>query len=278
MKAKWLIEDYDQDDSLRSLKKEIKRQNLDLLTLKRYVYEDNYQKSISFGSDACVIFYGTLALGRKIQRELPWIPGVYCNFKNMCCSTYYSYWAKYLLNSDYIMLPILEIERKKEYIYKTFGIDGRIFIRPNSGSKPFTGKILKREEVEKELNFLDNYAGNDLDQIIAVISSPKNIQKEWRCVVVEKQVVAFSQYMHNGKISIKKDIEPEAYSLSEKIAKEEWQPDRVYTIDVCKCNNKYYLLEVNGFSCSGLYKSNVEKVVKEVSEAAQKEYEEYNCT
>ena len=65
--------------------------------------------------------------------------------------------------------------------------------------------------------------------------------------------------------------------IAQRIAKEEWQPDKAYTLDVCKSNGEYFMLEANSFSCSGLYKCPPEPIVKSVSEAALKEWKEYNA-
>jgi len=274
MEVKWLVENYESDNSLRPLINEIKKQGMRVEVVKYEPWESG--EFNQYSDEDCVVFYGTLNLGRQLQREKRWIPGVYCNRQNLSCITYYSYWAKYLLNENYMMIPILDIKRVKDVVFNTMGIDDCIFIRPNSGSKTFTGRILKKEEVDQELHLLGNYAGKPLDKIIAVISSPKIINKEWRCVVVNKKVIAFSQYMANGELNVKKEIDTDAFCFADRIAKEEWQPDITYTLDICESNKGYYLLEVNSFSCSGLYDCNPEPVVREVSKAALREWVEYN--
>ena len=274
MEAKWLIEDYEHDGSLQPLMDEVISQGMDLKIIKHKAW--GYLEFDQYLNEDCVVFYGTLNTGRQIQRQKGWVPGVYCNFQNFCCSTYYSYWAKYLLNKNYIMLPLLEIKRQENYIFDNFGIDNCIFIRPNSGSKTFPGQILKQEEINKQFDLFEGYAGKSLDQIIAIISSPKVIKKEWRCIVVDKKVIAFSQYIENDELNIKKEINTKAFSLAEKIAKEEWQPDIAYTLDICEFNEECFLLEANSFSCSGLYKSDTVSIVKEVSKVALKEWKEYN--
>ena len=274
MKPKWLIENYEHDSSLQPLIDEIKNQNMEIEVVKYEPWESGTFNQ--FADNDCVIFYGTLNLGRQLQREKPWIPGVYCNFKNLCCHTYYPYWGKYLLNQDYIMLPMLEILRKREYIYNNFGKKEVIFIRPDSGAKPITGQTLKYEELDKEFKLFGDYAGNDLDQIIVIISSPKPIEIEWRFIVANKKVIAGSRYKKNNKLNINNFFSVEAFELADKIAKEQWQPDKIYTLDICQCYGSYYLLEANSFSCSGLYLCSPEAVVKAVSESALKEWKEYN--
>lgn len=285
MKVKWLIEDYEHDSSLQPLMDEVRKQGMELKVIKYEPWESG--EFNQYSNEDCVVFYGTLNLGRQLQKEKGWIPGVYCNFQNLCCITYYSYWAKYLFNSDYIMLPFMEIKRREDYVFDMFGVDNCIFIRPNSGAKTFTGQVLKREEIDQEFKLFANYAAKPLDQITVVISSPKIIEKEWRFVVVDKKVTACSQYRDFAKEKIsdsKKEYELfmeegseiGAKLLVDRIAAEEWQPDIAYTLDICKSNGEYSLLEANSFSCSGLYESKPEPIVKEISKAALEEWEDYN--
>ena len=275
IKIKWLIEEYCDDEYMFLLKKEIINQGMIYKTCRYNPFKKFDKKEYNYFADTdCVIFHGTLNLARQLQKQR-WIPGIYCNFNNFNCLTYYSYFGKYLLNSDYMMLPLLEIIRRKEYIYNLYGTDNSIFIRPNSGTKTFTGGIFEKERLEKEYDLLSKYAGKPVDQILCIISSNKNIESEYRFVIINDKVISGSQYKKNDKLYESKNIDEKAWKLASKIASEKWQPDRVYTIDICKSNNKYYLLEINSFSCSGLYKCDCKKIVKEVSKEALKEYGEY---
>lgn len=275
MEAKWLIQKYSDDLFFSNIKKSLEKNKLEYKIIDDIFF---YNKSFDFFDDNdCVTVIGSLNFCRYIQKNKRWVPGAICNFNNFKCSTYYSYFGKYLLNSDYIMMPILEIERNKDYIFNNFGIDNKIFIRPNSGAKPITGQIIDKYNLEKELNIFSQKAGNDLDKIIVVISTPKNIDKEWRFVVSDKKVITGSQYIEYGEINIKKHYDPKAKELAEKIAFEKWEPDRAYTIDICKANfGEYYLLEINSFSSSCLYLCDLDVIIPEVSKVATKEYEEYN--
>jgi hypothetical protein len=232
-----------------------------------------------YPDEDCVVFYGTLNLGRQLQKQKGWIPGAYCNFKNLCCKTYYSYWGKYLFNQDYIMMPFLEIKRNQDWVFEKYGVDDTIFMRPDSGAKPFTGQTLAKEMIDKEYKLYAHYAGKPLDEIIAVISSAKVIYKEWRFVVVDKKVIAGSQYKKNGKLDINRDTSDsykEALVLAQEVANEEWQPEVAYTLDICKSNGRCYLLEANSFSCSGLYDCDPEPIVREISRVALEEWKDHN--
>lgn len=290
MRCKWLVEDYANDNSIQPLMDEIKAQGMDLEIVKYKPWESG--EFNQYPNEDCVVFYGTLNLARQLQKQKGWIPGIICNFKNFYCHTYYSYWGKYLFNKDYMMLPMMELLRRKDELFKSYRsyfatqyeyMDGEdicydyyIFIRPDSGAKPIIGQLLAYRDLEKEFELFKTQAGNDLDQIVIVISSPKHPIEEWRCVVVDKKVVAFSQYKDFGELETKREIPDKALCLANEIVQEEWQPDIAYTLDICRTTiDTYHLLEANSFSCSGLYKCDPEPIVREISKVATKEWEEY---
>jgi len=274
MKVKWLIEDYEHDSSLAPLIDEVEKQGMEYKIAKYEPWESC--KLDHYPDNDCVVFYGTLNLGRQLQRQKGWIPGAYCNFKNLCCKTYYSYWAKYLFNQDYIMLPFMEIKRRQDWIYDNYGVDDTIFIRPDSGAKTFAGQTLAKEMIDKEFKLFANYASMPSDEIITVISSAKVIDEEFRIVIVDKKIVAGSQYKKDGKLDISTRVPRQAWELAKQIAQEEWQPDIAYTLDICKSNGEYSMLEANSFSCSGLYLCDPEPIVRELSKVALREWKEHN--
>jgi len=273
MGVKWLVEDFEGDGTLDPLIAEIKNQGMECDVINYIPFEAGEYNN--YKDDDCVVFYGSLNLAKQLQREKPWIPGPYCNFKNLECLTYYSHWGKYLLNQDYVMLPLLEFSRKRDYYYDKMGIDGCIFLRPNSGAKTFYGNVYPIEHLDSEIRTMENYAGLPLDQILIVISSPKIIEKEFRIVVVDGKPISASQYKKDNKLNIKEGCDVEAWELSQKIGKDLWRPDRAYTLDICKSNGEYFLLEINSFSCSGLYECSVKPIVREVSRVALEEYNSY---
>jgi len=281
IKVKWLVERYNRDRALNYLIKEIKVQGFECTVVKYVPFQTG--KYDIYDDNDCVVFYGSLNLARQLQKEKSWIPGVYCNFKNFECITYYSHWGKYLLNQDYIMMPLMEFLRNRKNIYDNFGVVDKdyVFIRPNSGSKTFNGEVYSFEELDVEINTISQYGGLSLDQILIVVSSPKKIYREWRVVVADRKPITASQYKVLDYIQYEKGCDNEVWRLAQEIAKENWQPDKVYVLDICswlneKSNKKEYsLLEVNSFSCSGLYQCDISSVVRNISKLAKKEWLEY---
>lgn len=273
--VKWLVEDFEGDGTLDPLIHEIKRLGMPIEVINPFdnILKDKYT---NYGPDDCVIYYGSLNLGWKIQREQRWIPGVYCNFQNLSCLTYYSHWGEFLFNQDYLMLPLLEVDRRKDEIFDKFGVDGAIFMRPDSGAKTFYGNVYPYDEWDSELKLMDGYAGKPLDEILVVVSSPKPISREWRIVVgTDNGPIAASQYKKDGELNEDTGCPVDVWNIAVKLSKHKWQPDRLYTVDVCESEGKFYFLEVNSFSCSGLYRCAPYPIVKMATQAAIKEWQEY---
>jgi hypothetical protein len=273
--VKWLLENYEGNEDIQFLLPEFKKRNIEY-----YIINDPLHiniENIPFSNDECVVFQGSLMTSNFIKRHFKFIPGVYCNSENLKCSTYYSHWGKYLFNNDYIMIPLFELYRKIDYFLNLLGDQsGSIFIRPNSGHKTFTGGVYNKEKLLTELKLLGDINNSSVDNILAIVSSPKKIQKEWRIIIADKKPIASCLYMEDDQFNTKEGCDREALGLAEIIAQESWQPEMCYSVDICKMNNEYYLLELNSFSCLGLYSCDPGKIIKGVSEVALKEYNDYN--
>jgi hypothetical protein len=137
-KVNWLIEKdiYDRESELLA---ELQKQG--------YIYQET--KYLNFRPEAahqyfpphdCVLFMGTLNLGRDILRT-SWIPGAYMDENNLRCSSYYTYFCPYLLNNKYFILSLGELVRRKTEIMEYFKSDGDLFIRPDSNMKSFRAGV-----------------------------------------------------------------------------------------------------------------------------------------
>jgi len=274
-KVTWIIEGKVFEENIDELKAELTRQDISFELVKYIPFEGGTHKNPKgVASDGCVLVYGSLGLVRQLLREKAWVPCGWCTLKNFECSTYYTYFGKFLLNQDYIMMPAVELLRQKEFVYEKMGIDNCVFVRPSSGFKEFAGALVPFEEMNKNALGFGFYHENP--ELMTVVTTPKVITKEWRFVVAEKKVITGSQYR------LGKDVEPElvettceaalyAQSIVDAV---EWEPDPIYTLDVCESDGKLFLLELNGFSTSVLYDCDLEIIVRVASEMAKKEWSE----
>ncbi len=219
----------------------------------------------SYDPQDCIVCYGDIDFVRQVQKSAPFIPGAWCNFYNMKCSTYYAHFGEHLLNSDYDMMPAGDLRRRWDK-FVTPGYPD-VFVRPDSGAKPFSGHVIKYGE-EHKIQALLHTVG---PETLIVVAPSKPITSEYRFVICNKRVVAGCQYL---------PIELPSYStpslrLARVIANHGWQPDLCYTVDIAEHDHQMYLLEINSFSCAGLYQCDIGVVVQHASLAAKLEWNDY---
>ncbi len=265
MKPKWVIETeiFPEDENIFKA--------LDKLHIEYKLYNIN-DCSMVYPDEDCVIFYGSLNTAKKLIKKSKWIPGVYYNIPRYECRYYYAHLGKYLLNSNYIFIPFSELPRQKEFLYEHLGYDRTIFIRPDRADKPFTGTLVYKEHFDSKLDKLYNRIK---PEDLIVVSEPRNIKFEWRFVVVNGKIIAGSQYKENDKIRFVSEYPKEAFDFASYIASI-YHPDVCWVCDICQTkHDEFKIMEVGCFSCAGLYKCDLEIVVKAVSEAAISEWESY---
>jgi hypothetical protein len=265
MKVNWLLEtDIREDTFLDSMKKAIIELGHSYKEL-RYVPFQSGTYFDLFTQNDCVVTYGSIQLMNEIAKY-NWNPGVYAKFDQQECSNYYPILKDFLLNDHYRFIPYGELKNKENEIFEEFGNNDFVFIRPSSGQKLFTGKVVERSNYNKEIEYFGFY--DTPDDAICVVSEPKNIEDEWRLVSVDKKIVAASSYRLNKQKILKEGCPSEVMELAQKITNV-WNPEPCWVIDVCRLQNgEFYLLEIGAFSCAGLYKCDPMSVIKAVSDQA----------
>jgi hypothetical protein len=221
----------------------------------------------TFDKDACVVTHGDIELATRIIREQLWIPGGFGTIENYFCSRYFCQLGKYLLNGNYVMLPFAELSRCREFLLGFIGVDGKLFVRPDSPLKLFTGQVASRERFDADLEFMSFYEfpANS----IVVVSTPKVIEKEWRFIVADKQVVTGCQYKSGGVMLLATGYDDGAYRLAKEIASGPFEPDAVWVMDICRTREDgYFLFEIGGFSFADLYACDKPRLVQAVSASA----------
>ncbi len=206
----------------------------------------------TFPKDACVIAHGDIELATRIHRERRWTPGAFCTVEHFFCSNYYCRFGQFLLNRDYIMLPFGDLRRCRDFLFRSVGQDGRIFVRPDSPLKLFAGQVVRLETFDADVEFMSLYEFPP--ESLVVVGSPHTIESEWRFVAVDKKVIAGSQYKHAGKMDPRPEYPPGAFELASQIASSDYEPDPAWVIDVCQtADGSFHLLEIGGFSFCDLY-------------------------
>jgi len=264
MRPIWLIDADCEGTNSVQLQAVIRNHGFDCRAVKFFPgnrFPDDIAGAEDIPLDARVVFFGGPALMAHIKNHRRWNPGGWCSFENFSCHVYYSYFGRYLLNADYSLLPASEAVRQADLLFETYSSAGDIFVRPSIGRKLFTGSVVDRDEYSRELLRLD-------PQTLVVSTSPKVIGREWRLYVAGDQIIAHSQYAKSRKRDVCPTCPRDALDFGSAILNQTmWRPDLLFTMDICESNDNFYLVELNGFSCSNLYAADLDEIVSAVSRA-----------
>ena len=156
------------------------------------------------------------------------------------------------------------------------GADETFFIRPNAGDKGFTGKTVYRRDFAHRMYEIDMYIPSS--ETLCLISTPKNVVKEWRFFIVQGKIVGAAPYIPDIRpIDLERSDDGAALAMAVKALDRagDWQPDKAWTLDICETQaGNYYVLEVNGFCSAGLCMVDAAPVVEAVNKAALEEWNE----
>ena len=272
MRPTWLIEAGVYGDEATPLLDEVRRQGMAAEIVPHAALKKGSVLVISgqpLAPDACVIGYGTFPFARQIQLHHRWVPGAWCSAENLDCATYFAHFGKFLLNQHYAIMPGVEAIRQRDWLFSVFGRDEEVFARPTSVHKLFVGRRISREA------FASALAPTRYDPAtLVVVAAPKPIGREWRLIVDGDQVISGSQYAVQGGRSVLAGCPPEVRSFSESMLSEiGWRPDPIFMLDVCESDGRLWLVELNSFSGSWLYQSDLAAVVTAASELAERAWE-----
>lgn len=220
-------------------------------------------------SEGPTIVMASIFVCREFQKRGWYGPGIFFSEERFKFSSYAPLIGDHLLNQDFVMLPFGEVRRRWGSLKASH--PGGIFIRPNSGSKSFSGVPIRPDMFDHEMNFLRQCI---MDHELVCLSEVKPIKGEWRFWIVNDTVITYSYYKRMAGYDIQDIPAPdECYELAWKIAKCDNQPDTAYTLDICMSEGQPKVVEINAFSTSGVYLATLPSIVSAIIELYRKE----NC-
>ena len=169
------------------------------------------------------------------------------------------------LNLEHIFLPWGEIKHQFGLIRRAFGWCEKLFIRPNSGCKEFTGTTIwaTPKSIEAELEVIQRYPENDItdDLLVMVAAGYPVIRRECRVLCIKGEPISWAYYAG-------KPEEGDEAAIRKLAATLDYYPEDIFTMDVCSLAARHlaYVVELNSFSCSGLYDMDYAKVVEAVED------------
>jgi len=175
------------------------------------------------------------------------------------------------LNPEQIFVPWAEfVRRADDWRRYGFVVDETIFVRPDSGDKVFAGQTLPLADFAHHTHALAAVSGITEDTLVAVARPKPGLEREWRFWIGGGDVLATSCYNHDDP----NDTTPPpaaTVDLARRIARAPWQVDDLYTCDVAETAVGAKVVELNSFSCSGLYRVDLDGLVVATRKLAQRQ-------
>ena len=105
---------------------------------------------------------------------------------------YYQKLGPWLLNQQCEIGSVDKLIEHADELFDEMGLDSRVFARPCSLEKVFTGQLVSREDFSWLLERA-RFSGCDI-----LVAKPTNISCEWRLIVHGRSPITGSQYRLNS--------------------------------------------------------------------------------
>lgn len=215
----------------------------------------DHRTPIIYGSST--FMYGSL--------EHPYLKeGVFYDPATFLMSRYLMHWQDNMLNADGVVAAISEILKWDRADEEPF------FVRPDSDSKSFAGMVFLFGDLKRRFGDLDGtnpYLDSNTKVLVSVV---KEIEKEWRCFIVEGKVVSASRYRVYGSLSVDPgDVPDDMIDFCERMSRI-YRPHAVFVMDAALYQGQYKVIECNCFNGSGTYQHDLVKIVEAVQDYVKK--------
>lgn len=172
-----------------------------------------------------------------------------------------------LLNGEFFVTPWWYLYKNTEVFFGAFG--ERLFIRPDSGKKIFTGTTFGVKFYPIELAAIKTIPNTSItDDTFVIVSSEKEITYEYRLIVDKGKIVSYSHY--DG-------YEPPANQVPvgkfEELVESFKFPQETYVLDIALSKGKCKIVEANSLSSSGWYNCDFGKIVDMIMSKAKGQYD-----
>lgn len=259
----WIIEPGIFSDSDSRLIEAAKAQGHEIIR-----WDDDWLISRTFPHPAnpFAVFHGSLGNAAQIGKITNWKPGAFCSTEKFYCSAWYPESQPWLLHKQWVNTTVSKFVSDPDPIFRELESTNSVFVRPDSPLKPFSGRVIERSNVSmKSLDYGYYYEDENLPIVVTPV---RIIKKEWRFVVVTRQIVAGSAYIAEHRQESQSITSGKEWEYAQTVANHVNPPEDVYVVDVCASEGNYKLLELNPFSGADLYACDRTSIVKSISRLA----------
>lgn len=237
------------------------KHNISFEFVKVIPFSDDLPK---FHRDTINIFYGSTTFISNLYKtgDESILQGVFFNPETFRMDLYIKHWGSLMLNDKAELTSFRKLIQENK-----FKDDELLFIRPNEDSKLFTGQVKTFAEIKKWQENTAAIKDALLTEDTPILAGESyKINREWRNIIVNGQVISTSRYYKDGKLSKSAyDVPQAVIDLCHKACRI-FTPHDVFAMDIAETGGEYYILECGCFNSVGFYDIDMEKVVLSVNE------------
>lgn len=287
--VKWFLAEEAPDTP--RLVEALKKNAIDHTVFRYDRYQRNYEPIEGHVdvTDFPIVLHGSIRFNRLMSGRFH-IPGAYGFNKEIRLDHFMTQMDRNLfMNADGFLVPFGMFEANPEHYMQMIdpGRKTGVFYRPLDQFKPWVGTIQTWFSPFDEITL--HRKTFQIDPLsLTLIAKRKHILREFRFVIVDRKVITGSSYEWFDSTSEDSElfqkehaIEPSttwydrAKEVAQRVAEQPHQPDIVYTCDVARLAGepaRYKVVELNSFSSAGLYDCDLDRVVKDVSAQAIRDF------
>lgn len=281
----WLVEEYINDDDPSLVNTLREKGYLVKILPHQYAWDacqqgwDWYVNNLFSDNKKPVVFHGSLQAAKVLSRWGGYTYKRFFNKESLSTLNYYSNekLRRYLLNASSVYVPLWYLP---SLLANT---NGKVFIRPDSPCKEFTGQVVDYHEFDLQQFMRKNDLGTEDSNLLVMVANPKPLNSEVRFVVSRDEVLSASFYK-KGEETIFESLPVSSegndfirfmYEVLENGVLTDliYQNGGLLTVDVGQVLNalagvSYSIIEVGSFSTSSLYSADFNRVIDKASELA----------
>lgn len=213
------------------------------------------------------LYYGSTTFIDNLYKQKNAPIGVFFN-ENFSMEKYLQVWGKYMLSSEAQITTFGKFTNP--IISGTMDPDGDWFIRPDADDKSFNGQVMTYKEItEWQTRFTSTEKCPITNDTKILVGPAYNIEKEWRNYVVDGKVVTSSLYRKDFVLNKSRENIPEEMIKFVEDRCKEFQPHKLFAMDIALCGGDYYIIECGCLNSVGLYACDVPKLIRSITEYFQ---------
>lgn len=243
---------------LEQMKVALQVQNVDFQEVTVIPFSDELPDGIDF--DRFNIFYGSTTLMMNAYNREQLRRGVFYEPELFTMRSYIKHWGEKMFNANAQFFSF------EELVAQDLVLESQWFIRPNGDTKAFSGTIMSFGEIKEWYKRVTQFAEGAVQASTEVVIAPPRIpDKEWRCFVVDQQMVTSCRYAQGGELAVNLTDAPEEMLSFVQDCVKKYTPHPIFVMDVALYQEEYYLLECGCMNSTGFYKAEVASVLAAIN-------------